>query len=219
MIKYGLIGLIAICCIVTLYQLYLSNSWTSMIKNKQKEYTITPSIQSNTKPLIHRLEACAVCLVCTIVLPTQITSNKFMAPESASEDNQAMQSVMYDGVNESVEEKATVSGAPKATTSLNKNYLSGSDAVFNVYSSNRDVLSISLEMLNPNAEFIREDEFLDIFVGKDLVLSNQSMISSSDYIVRVSGPSFDEKELLLKIEDNRYIICDSIDEVCYVIDK
>lgn len=220
MIKYGLIGLLVICSIVTLYQIYLTNSWTSMIKNKQKEYTTNPSVRSNTKPLVHRLEACAICLVCSFILPSQLTSNSFMTPEGIQENNQTKESVAYnesfDALND---DKSALVGAPMVTTALNKGYLSEADAVFSVYSRKDEDLSISLEMLNPGAMLIHEDEFLDLFEGKDLILSDQPMISACDYIVRVSGVSLGERELLLKIEENQYIICDSSDEVCYVINK
>lgn len=222
MIQYILIGLLILGMILTMYQLYLSNSWTTMIKRKQEQYTNAPSIKSNQKALYHRMELCTLALACVLFVPPQmLQKNNSVAPEFILDDGDA---ISYQLKNESDMEIAPQKANPLSSTNHNTNReLSKSSpdsiSLITMLSNQQELVTVSLEMVDTNARVLDSATFLELYANQEILISKQTSLETCDYIVLISSKDISERELLFKEEEKEYLLCDSMDEICYALSK
>lgn len=219
MLKYVLIGLLIVGMLISMYQLYLNNAWTNLVKHKQAEYSKSPVVVSSNKEVVHRMEMCALTLVCVLFLPAQLGQQSRAVPNELEEVAPISEDVLKS--DEDMKDKLNAPNAQLVSTGkgADQRTLPDSEYLIQMLYSNPEEVVVSLDMLNPSAKLYEVEDFLALFANQDLFLSNQTTMDTCDYIVRISSDSIQERELLFKEEDDKFILCDSLDEICFYLKK
>lgn len=223
MLKYGLMSLLIVGMLISMYQLYLNNAWTGLVKHKQAEYSKSPVVVSSNKDVVRRMEMCALTLVCVLFLPAQLGQHNQVVPNESEEIAPISEDVLKsdEEVKDALNDKLNAPTAQLVSTGTGagQRALPDSEYLIQMLYSNPEQIEVSLDMLNPSAKLYEVEDFLALFANRDLYLSDQTTMDSCDYIVRVSSEGIQERELLFKEEADKFILCDSLDEICFYVEK
>ena len=225
MLKYGSIALVCFFFLYTVYQLYLNTAWTKLVRNKQSQFTQTPTVKSDNKRLYHQMEVCAVTLVAVLFLPTTglksysaDAANYYVGNAESMEDDS---NVAYDlsrvdedldNVNDSYQK------APMATTVATTKKASVINGSVEVSKGMSDY-SISVKTIDENASKEEVEAFLKVWSSKEWIEAEETSIPDPQQIITIINEENKVQDLFFKSDSDRYWLCLEEGPKCYYTKK
>lgn len=224
MLKYGSIALVCFFFLYTVYQLYLNTAWTKLVRNKQSQFTQTPTVKSDNKRLYHQMEVCAVALVAVLFLPTTglknysaDAANYYASNAESMEDttNGSYDLARIDEVSSGNAESSQ--GTPKAAvTTASK--LAETD-VFDDSLNGSVEYGISIKAIDENASKEEVEAFLKVWSSKEWIEAEETSIPDPQQIITIINEENKVQDLFFKSDSDRYWLCLEEGPKCYYTKK